>query len=153
MASPCLRAFHSIPPHSLILTLFLSCLIECYLSAGRCEGVVGGGDKVVPFRTKHSVSCYQHSDKLWVSVLTSVHCKRKLHWPRFSSAKVYGYKHKYLEGNLTTDPLKQAVADSTWRLCATIASWVHLKCKWVCIMWSSVPVQTSLLSFLSQQIE
>ena len=39
VASPCLRAFHSIPPHPLILTLFLSCLIECYLSAGRCEGV------------------------------------------------------------------------------------------------------------------
>lgn len=35
------------------------------------------------------------------SALTAIHCDKKLLSPRLREAQIYGYKHKFLEGNLT----------------------------------------------------
>jgi hypothetical protein len=41
-------------------------------------------------------------------------CRKTFLWPRLRAAQTYGYKHKYLEGNLTT--LRKIIRVSTLRL-------------------------------------
>lgn len=56
----------------------------------------------VPFRANQSTDIYpQHFDPLWIFALTADHSREKLLWV-LRAALIYGYKYKYLEGNLTT---------------------------------------------------
>lgn len=61
-----------------------------------------GGDWDISFRAKHPVVTFiQHFDQLPVSVLTAVHFKMELLWPRLRAAQIYLYGNKRLEGSLT----------------------------------------------------
>lgn len=51
------------------------------------------------------------SSALWpissAAALTAAHCRKKFLWLRLTAIKVYGYRHKYLEGNLTACPFRE----------------------------------------------
>lgn len=42
----------------------------------------------------------QHTQCLWVSAFTAIHCKEKLLQSRLRAASIYGYKHRDWEGKL-----------------------------------------------------
>lgn len=70
-----------------------------------CNGPWVSVAVVAVFRAKCPGSYSQDFDQQYISPLTATHCKKKnnnnLLWPRFRVAKVYEYKHKYLQGNFT----------------------------------------------------
>lgn len=60
------------------------------------------GFNIVLFRTKDSVCLSQHSDQLYISLLTASNHEKKPLRPKSRTVWVNGYKFKHLEGNLIT---------------------------------------------------
>lgn len=111
-------------PHCIQKTLFYSCpfsllalVVFSFPCTAMCPGPWGKGkcDTGVPFRAAHTTLTYsQQLLQLWVSVLASVTCKRKLPWWGAMAVLICGCKAEHSKGSLILCPFSKTVVADTF---------------------------------------
>lgn len=102
----CRRAFCFCSPQSLAFLVFPPWLSWWVLL----------GDVDVPFLSERSIDIYSWHRQLWVSVLTAIHCVKKLLW---LTILIYGCKNRNFEDILILCPFSRiTVVHHPWDLWA-----------------------------------
>lgn len=82
----------------------------------------------LPFMADHStITCSQHFEESWGTVVAIAHWEIKLLWPNLTSALICGNKQNYLQGSLmgTSCPFSKTIAIDSTFVPMTMTSQTH----------------------------